>query len=142
MFICTDLEPTQKQPSPVGAVAHAIIQSAICMALYLNLMPHFPLSTFTSPVYATWGFWKRLGFQYMCGFTARWKYYFIWSISEASIIISGFGFSGLTESSPPKARWDRAKNVNILGVELVKSSVEVPLHWNVQVSTWLRHCEN
>ncbi|KAL9251523.1 Lysophospholipid acyltransferase 1-like protein [Drosera capensis] len=131
--------PSKKQPSPFGAVARAVIQAAICMALYLNLVPLFPLSLFTSPVYAHWGFWKRLGYQYMCGFTARWKYYFIWSISEASIIISGFGFSGWTESSPPEARWDRAKNVNIIGVELCKSSVELPVHWNIQVSTWLRH---
>lgn len=82
-----------------------------------------------------------MGYQYMAGFTARWKYYFIWSISEASIIISGLGFSGWTESTPPKPRWDRAKNVDILGVELAKSSVELPLVWNIQVSTWLRHCK-
>ncbi|GAB2294055.1 Lysophosphatidylcholine acyltransferase 1 [Dionaea muscipula] len=131
--------PSEKQPSPLGAVARALIQASICMALYINLVPHFPLSTFTSPVYADWGLWKRLGYQYMCGFTARWKYYFIWSISEASIIISGFGFSGWTESFPPKARWDRAKNVDILGVEFCKSSVELPLNWNIKVSTWLRH---
>lgn len=77
----------------------------------------------------------------MSGFTARWKYYFIWSISEASIIISGLGFSGWTESSPPKPRWDRAKNVDILGVEFVKSAVELPQYWNIQVSTWLRYCK-
>ncbi|XP_042020275.1 lysophospholipid acyltransferase 2-like [Salvia splendens] len=64
-----------------------------CMGLYLYLVPHFPLSRFTEPVYQEYDFWKRLSYQYMSGFTARWKYYFIWSISEASIIISGFGFS-------------------------------------------------
>lgn len=78
----------------------------------------------------------------MAGFTARWKYYFIWSISEASIIISGLGFSGWTDSSPPKAKWDRAKNVDVLGVEFAKSAVEIPLVWNIQVSTWLRHCKS
>lgn len=77
----------------------------------------------------------------MAGFTARWKYYFIWSISEASIIISGLGFGGWTDTSPPKPLWDRAKNVDILGVEFAKSAVELPLMWNIQVSTWLRHCE-
>lgn len=75
----------------------------------------------------------------MAGFTARWKYYFIWSISEASIIISGLGFSGWTETRKP--RWDRAKNVDIIGVEFAKSAAEIPLYWNIQVSTWLRHCE-
>lgn len=126
-------------PSPFGATLRAVVQAAICMAVYLYLVPHYPLSRFTDSLYQEWGFWKRLSYQYMAGFTARWKYYFIWSIAEASVIISGLGFSGWTDSSPPKPRWDRAKNVDILGVELVKSSVELPLVWNIQVSTWLRH---
>ncbi|XP_030947284.1 lysophospholipid acyltransferase 1-like [Quercus lobata] len=125
-------------PSPYGAMVRALLQAAFCMALYLYLVPQHPLSRFTDPIYQGWGFWKRLSYQFMAGFTARWKYYFIWSISEASIIISGLGFTGWTESSPPKPRWDRAKNVDILGVEFAKSAVELPLVWNIQVSTWLR----
>lgn len=77
----------------------------------------------------------------MAGFASRWKYYFVWSISEASTIISGFGFTGWTDSDPPKPKWDRAKNIDILGVELATSSVELPRVWNIQVSSWLRHCE-
>ncbi|XP_009113025.1 lysophospholipid acyltransferase 2 [Brassica rapa] len=129
-----------KRPSPYGATLRAILQAGICMALYLYLVPQFPLTRFTEPVYQEWGFWRRFGYQYMAGFTARWKYYFIWSISEASIIISGLGFSGWTdENTQTKAKWDRAKNVDILGVELAKSAVQIPLVWNIQVSTWLRH---
>ncbi|KAG6399271.1 hypothetical protein SASPL_140747 [Salvia splendens] len=128
-------------PSPYLATCKAVLQVAVCMGLYLYLVPQFPLSRFTEPVYQEYGFWKRLSYQYMSGFTACWKYYFIWSISEVSIIISGFGFSGWTDSNPPKPRWDRAKNVDILGVELAKSSVQLPLVWNIQVSTWLRHCK-
>ncbi|RWW05435.1 hypothetical protein BHE74_00006986 [Ensete ventricosum] len=126
-------------PSPLGATLRALLQAAICMGLYLQLVPHFPLSRFNEPIYYEWGFWHRLFYQYMSGFTARWKYYFIWSISEASIIISGFGFSGWSDSSPPKPLWDRAKNVDILGVEFATSAVQLPLVWNIQVSTWLRH---
>ncbi|XP_009764156.1 lysophospholipid acyltransferase 1 [Nicotiana tabacum] len=126
-------------PSPFGATLRALLQAAFCMGLYLYLVPLYPLTRFSDPLYQEWGFLKRLSYQYMSGFTARWKYYFIWSISEASIIISGLGFSGWTDSSPPEPRWDRAKNVDVLGVELAKSSVQLPLVWNIQVSTWLRH---
>ncbi|XP_051137452.1 lysophospholipid acyltransferase 1-like [Andrographis paniculata] len=126
-------------PSPYWATVRALLQAAVCMGLYLYLVPHFPFSRFMEPLYQEYGFWKRLSYQYMTGFTARWKYYFIWSISEASIIISGLGFSGWTDSNPPKLQWDRAKNVDILGVELATSSVQLPLVWNIQVSTWLRH---
>jgi len=45
------------------------------------------------------------------------------------------------QSSPPKAKWDRAKNVDVLGVELAGSAVQLPLVWNIQVSTWLRYCK-
>ncbi|CAA7410869.1 unnamed protein product [Spirodela intermedia] len=127
------------QPPCFGATLRAVLQAAICMGIYLNLSPSHPLSRFNEPIYQDWGFWQRLRYQYMSGFTARWKYYFIWSISEASVIVSGFGFSGWSNSSPPKPRWDRAKNVDIIGVELATSSVSLPLVWNIQVSTWLRH---
>lgn len=126
-------------PSPYGGMIRALAQASFCMGMYLYLTPHFPLSRFFEPVYQDWGFWKRLGYQYMTGFTARWKYYFIWSISEASIIVSGLGFTGWTDSKPPKPKWDRAKNVDILGVELAKSAAELPLVWNIQVSAWLRY---
>jgi lysophospholipid acyltransferase len=126
-------------PSPYGATLRAFIQAAFCMGMYLYLAPHYPLTRFTDPIYQEWGFLKRLSYQFMAGFSARWKYYFIWSISESAIIISGLGFSGWKDSSPPKPRWDRAKNVDVLGVEFAKSSAELPLVWNIQVSTWLRH---
>ncbi|MED6131286.1 Lysophosphatidylcholine acyltransferase 1 [Stylosanthes scabra] len=132
-------EAKGRSASPFGATLRAILQAGFCMGLYLYLVPYFPLSRFNDPIYQDWGFWKRLGYQYMSGFTARWKYYFIWSISEASVIISGLGFSGWTETTPPKPRWDRAKNVDIIGVEFAKSAVVLPLVWNIQVSTWLRH---
>ncbi|KAB2026950.1 hypothetical protein ES319_D06G255900v1 [Gossypium barbadense] len=126
-------------PSPYVATLRALVQAAFCMVMFLYLSPSHPLSRFTDPAYQEWGFWRKLSYQYMSGFTMRWKYYFIWSISEAAMIISGLGFSGWTESSPPKPKWDRAKVVDILGFELAKSSVLLPLVWNIQVSTWLRH---
>ncbi|KAK4726364.1 hypothetical protein R3W88_031281 [Solanum pinnatisectum] len=134
-------KPSEKgQPSPFGAALRAILQAALCMGLYMYLVPLFPISMFLDQMYQEWGFWAWLGYQYMASFTARCKYYFIWSISEVAIIISGFGFSGWADmTNPPKAQWDRAMNVDILGVELAKSSVQIPLVWNIQVSTWLRH---
>ncbi|KAL9666253.1 hypothetical protein QQ045_000579 [Rhodiola kirilowii] len=126
-------------PSPILPTIRALLQAALCMGLYLYLVPHFPLSMFTSPEYQQQSFWKKLGYQYMAGLTARWKYYFIWSISEASVIVSGFGFTGWSDTTPPKPKWDRAKNVDIIGVEFAKSAVEIPAYWNIQVSTWLRY---
>ncbi|KAK8362508.1 hypothetical protein V6Z12_A03G106200 [Gossypium hirsutum] len=96
-------------PSPYGATFRALVQAGISMAVYLYLVPYHPLSRFGEPAYQEWGFWRKLSFH------------------------------GWTESSPPKPKWDRAKNVDIPGVELAKSAVVLPLVWNIQVSTWLRH---
>ena len=113
------------------------------MAMYMFLVPRVPLSKFDSLEYQKWGFWHRLGYMYLSGFTARWKYYFIWSIAEVAVIISGLGFTGWTtldDDNKVKAMWLRAKNVNILKVEFAKSGVELPLYWNISTGNWLRHC--
>eukprot|EP00250_Pteridium_aquilinum_P013631 c21467_g1_i1 orf=479-1855(-) len=129
---------SQKPPSPYGGALKAFLQALVCMGIHTYLAPRVPVSRIFEPQYKEWGFWQRWGYQWLSGFTARWKYYFIWSISEVSVIISGFGFSGWSESQPPKPKWNRAKNVDILGVELAESSAVLPLVWNIHVSTWLR----
>ncbi|KAJ6388721.1 hypothetical protein OIU77_027141 [Salix suchowensis] len=97
--------PSEKgpSPSPFGATIRALFQAAVCMALYLYLIPRYNIPGLNG------------------------------------IIVSGLGLSGWTETSPPRPQWDRARNVDILGVEFAKSAVQLPLVWNIQVSTWLRH---
>ncbi|KAL8200888.1 hypothetical protein R6Q57_012227 [Mikania cordata] len=133
------IKTEKPSPSPFGATIKAILQAGLCMGVFLYLDPRYPVSRIYTRVYKRWGFIERLSYQFMCSFSARWKYYFIWSISEASMILSGLGFSGWTNSFPLEAQWKRAKNVDILGVEFAKSAVEIPLVWNIHVSTWLRH---
>jgi len=112
----------------------------------MYLIPHVPLSKFESLEYQKWGFWHRLEYMFLSGFTARWKYYFIWSISEVAVIISGLGFSGWTtpddkeDKDNVKPTWTRAENVDIFKVEFAKSGVEIPKYWNISTGTWLRHC--
>ncbi|CAI6011495.1 unnamed protein product [Closterium sp. NIES-65] len=36
------------------------------------------------------------------------------------------------------ASWDRARNVNILGMELASTGADVAKNWNISFSTWLR----
>lgn len=129
-------------PSPLGAALRASVQACICMVVYMFLLPRVPLSKFDSLEYEKWGFWHRLWYMYLSGFTARWKYYFIWSISEVAVIISGLGFSGwkVSDDKDVQATWTRAENVDILKVEFAKSGVEIPKYWNQSTGTWLRHC--
>lgn len=130
-------------PSPYKFAMVAVFKGFLFMGICMYLMAHVPTQQLYEPEYLTWGLWHRIAYQYLCAFTLRWKYYFAWSLSEASMIISGFGFSGWTKALPsegPQPKWTRAKNVDILRVELPRSAVELPHHWNIHVGIWLRHC--
>jgi lysophospholipid acyltransferase len=129
-------------PSPYKFAMVAVFKGFLFMGICMYLMAHVPTQQLYEPEYLTWGLWHRIAYQYLCAFTLRWKYYFAWSLSEASMIISGFGFSGWTKALPsegPQPKWTRAKNVDILRVELPRSAVELPHHWNIHVGIWLRH---
>ncbi len=130
-------------PSPYKFALVAILKAFACMGIYMYLMNYFTIQQLSGAEYWRWGIWNRIGYQYLCAFTARWKYYIVWSLSETSMIISGFGFSGWTKASPSEEqqpKWTRAKNVDILRMELPRSAVEIPVYWNIHVGIWLRHC--
>ncbi|KAL2634990.1 hypothetical protein R1flu_006469 [Riccia fluitans] len=131
-----DPKQPRPPPSPYGAAFSSFVKALLCMGVYVFLTPRVPLSMYSDPAYLKWGFWHRVGYQMLSGFTTRWKYYFIWSLAEASVIMSGFGFSGWNGDTPS---WDRACNVNIPKVELATSAAQIPAYWNIHVSTWLRH---
>lgn len=67
----------------------------------------------------------------------RFKYYFVWGVAEAALILSGFGFNGYDEGNRP--RWDRYINSRIRKVELNPSLADTPRHWNICTGLWLRH---
>lgn len=85
----------------LGAILYDIFQVVICVGLYSQLVLHLPLSWFNEPIFQEWSFLHGCSTR-MSGFTAWKKHYFIELISEAAIIISGLGFSGWSNSSPPR----------------------------------------
>jgi len=131
----------KKPPSPYKETFITIIKAFVYMGIHLYMSGAFPLSYTLTPEYLEWGFWHRAFYQYLAGLTARWKYYFVWSLSEAAVLISGFGFSGWTKDpeKESKPKWTRAKNIDVLNVEFATSAAEIPKYWNIHVSVWLRY---
>ncbi|CAM6088659.1 unnamed protein product [Calypogeia fissa] len=129
------------RPPYLVPALQAIARSLLCLGFYMSLSPHFNILSFSTWTQQSWSGWRTFAFLWMCGFTIRWKFYFIWSISEASLILSGFGFSGwdTQESGLKQAKWDQAYNVDIPRVEFSGSGALIPLHWNIHVGFWLRH---
>ncbi|CAM6096515.1 unnamed protein product [Calypogeia fissa] len=137
-----DIWSSEDVPPYLLPALQAVAKTILCMGLYMYLSPHFTSSLFLARINQPRSGWQTFGFLWMCGFTARWKFYFIWSISEASLILSGLGFTGWDsgqEASSKQAKWDRARNVDIHRVEFSGSGSLIPLHWNIHVGFWLRH---
>jgi lysophospholipid acyltransferase len=67
----------------------------------------------------------------------RFKYYFVWGISESALIFSGMGFKRYSHDGKPL--WNRYINSHIRGVELNPSLADTPRHWNICTGLWLRH---
>ena len=77
----------------------------------------------------------------MVSFTfLRSSYYTGWLMSEASVVISGFGFNGY-EADGKTAKWDRLTNIDILGVELGTSLKDMIAAWNKGTAHFLKVCK-
>eukprot|EP00850_Spirogloea_muscicola_P004385 SM000019S04929 [mRNA] locus=s19:25616:28721:+ [translate_table: standard] len=127
------------RPRPHEAATAAFARGLVAMCLYVVLAPWAPPGFVLDSAFRALPLWRRLGYILLVGFVARWKYYFIWSVAEAAMILSGLGFSGWREEKGRKvATWDSARNVDIMAVELATSTVDFPVHWNISVSHWLR----
>ncbi|CAI5523770.1 unnamed protein product, partial [Closterium sp. Naga37s-1] len=94
-----------------------------------SISPHIT-SQVVLPGDGGWGCLVIAGIGFRC------SYYFIWSVAEAALILSGFGFSGWTDSSRPD--WSRAENANFIKCEITTSMAQTTAYWNMGVGTWLR----
>lgn len=72
----------------------------------------------------------KLMYLYVSIALIRFKYYFIWSLSEIA-----FHVNGLWKHTEHKGR-----NVDIPGIELGGSPHEILNSWNISVNRWLKNC--
>eukprot|EP00873_Tetraselmis_striata_P000705 jgi/Tetstr1/420969/TSEL_012029.t1 len=124
-------------PNPIPQGLLHLGQALVCLLLHVGLT-HAGLgaSALTSDWFFELPYLGRMGMLWVCGITARWKYYFVWSLAHASMVVSGFSFEGFNEAGKPM--WDRGRNQHIRGLELCPSGAEITLNWNIQTGLWLR----
>lgn len=70
--------------------------------------------------------------------STRCKYYCVWSLSEGSCILSGFGYNGM-DTKTGQHRWDRLSNYNLRYCELADSYKSLTNNWNIGANHWLKH---
>ncbi|KAK1768523.1 MBOAT, membrane-bound O-acyltransferase family-domain-containing protein [Phialemonium atrogriseum] len=108
------------------------------IVLFLNLSGMYGTDAVTGPTYMDHGLLHRLFILHMVGFTARCKYYGVWTMTEGSCILAGLGYNGV-DPITGKVSWDRLQNISPWGVETAQNSRAYLGNWNINTNKWLRN---
>ncbi|ORX36566.1 putative member of the MBOAT family of putative membrane-bound O-acyltransferase [Kockovaella imperatae] len=137
-----DVKSTTPQRRPYGrrrvAYLHLLI-GLIFLGFYSTYGTRAGYDRVLTPVWKQWTWLQRFGFIQFAGFTARTKYYAVWSLAEGACILTGLGFNGY-DPKTGRSLWNRVQNVNILSIESAESFKVLFDSWNCRTNVWLRDC--
>jgi lysophospholipid acyltransferase len=105
---------------------------------FLKLSGSYHASTLTGPDYMRYGFLRRVLIMHMVGFTARLKYYGVWTLTEGACILAGLGYNGV-DPATGRISWDRLQNIRPWEVELAQNTRAYLGGWNLKTNMWLRN---
>ncbi|XXG96711.1 CAAX prenyl protease [Hypoxylon texense] len=133
--------PTRKKRKIPRSGTPAMLKMAsglVWIYLFLNLSKWYSHEVLLGDYFMTIGFLRRVFTMHMVGFTARTKYYGVWSLAEGSCILAGLGFNGV-DPVTGKVFWNRLQNINPWGVESAQNSRAYLENWNMNTNKWLRY---
>lgn len=133
--------PTRKKrriPRSATPALWKLAQGLGYLLLFLASSGSYNSGLLVSDSYLEHGLLKRVWIMYATNLAARMKYYGVWSMTEGACILSGIGYNGV-DPVTGKIAWDRATNINPLGVELAQNTRAYLGNWNIKTNTWLRN---
>ncbi|KAI0883473.1 MBOAT family protein [Annulohypoxylon maeteangense] len=133
--------PTRKKrkiPRSATPAMWKLASGCIWVYLFLNLIKYYSHEVLLDDKFMSLGFVRRVFIMHMVGFTARTKYYGVWSMAEGSCILAGLGYNGV-DPVTGKISWDRLQNINPWGVETAQNSRAYLGNWNMNTNKWLRY---
>lgn len=110
----------------------------IWIVLFLKLSALYYPEVLLEDDYPSHGFLHRLWILHMVGFTARAKYYGVWTMTEGSCILAGLGYNGV-DPVTGKVSWDRLRNISPWEVEFAQNCRGYLGGWNINTNKWLRN---
>lgn len=128
----------RKIPRSGTPAAWKAAAGALWIFLFLKFSSFVYTERFTGPDFLGFSFAKRIWFLYLLGFTARLKYYGVWSLTEGACILSGLGYNGV-DPKTGNVSWNRLQNVNPWGLETAQNSRAYLGNWNMNTNNWLRN---
>jgi lysophospholipid acyltransferase len=108
------------------------------IALFIKFSSWYTVRFALSEDFTRYSFIRRVWYIYMLSFTARLKYYGVWSLTEGACILSGMGYNGV-DPQTGKAKWNRLENVNPYDLETAQNSRAYLDNWNKNTNVWLRN---
>ncbi|KAJ5753747.1 uncharacterized protein N7511_007900 [Penicillium nucicola] len=105
---------------------------------FIQLGAYFTTDFVLSDSFLQYSFLRRVFTVHMVGFTARLKYYGVWSLTEGACILSGMGYNGFDQTTG-KVFWNRLENVDPWGLETAQNSHAYLGSWNKNTNHWLRN---
>ncbi|KAF8245090.1 MBOAT-domain-containing protein [Wilcoxina mikolae CBS 423.85] len=105
--------------------------------IFLKLSAIYTTEFMLSDKAMEYSFFRRMWFLYAFCFTARTKYYGVWSLTEGACILSGLGYNGLDANK--KARWDRVTNIDTWALETAQNTRAYLEAWNMNTNKWLKN---
>ncbi|XDG01205.1 hypothetical protein ABKA04_000820 [Annulohypoxylon sp. FPYF3050] len=133
--------PTRKKrkiPRSATPAMWKLASGCIWVYLFLNLIKYYSHEVLLDDQFMKLGLLRRIFTMHMVGFTARTKYYGVWSMAEGSCILAGLGYNGV-DPVTGKISWDRLQNINPWGVETAQNSRAYLGNWNMNTNKWLRY---
>lgn len=105
---------------------------------YLKFSGLYYSELVTGDEYMNYGFFRRVWLLHMLGFTARMKYYGVWTLTEGACILSGLGYRGI-DPQTGRVQWNRLQNISPWRVETAQNTREYLENWNINTNHWLRN---
>lgn len=133
--------PTRKKrkiPRSGTPAAWKAASGLFWILLFLNFSGWYNFDTLVGPTYMNYGFLRRVFMMHMFSFTARMKYYGVWSLTEGACILAGLGYNGV-DPVTGKVAWNRLQNINPWGVESAQNTRAYLENWNMKTNMWLRN---
>ncbi len=163
-------DPTKAPPSAAAAGAARVAKALALAAAWIALLKYGYTAALLEGEW--WlnevGAAKRVFLLWAVVVVFRLKYYAVWGLAEAALVLNGMGWEGwgtgtsedegesgeaadalLADGAPAAAagglgnkrtaRWGRYCNARVLRVEANPSLADTPRHWNVLTGAWLRH---
>ncbi|CAG9530747.1 unnamed protein product [Cercopithifilaria johnstoni] len=125
-----------KVEKPWRAVLTKLSQTAVFMLLYVFLADRFTPDIIIDEKYMNLNWIQWLFVLYIVMAFQRVPYYFAWTLADAILNLSGFGFRGYDSNGQPQ--WDLATNVKPWKVETALNFKETLEAWNCCTMYWLR----